>query len=89
MEPECCLGRCGQQPLPQCRQVRLDPQPRESLRGGHGQEIPSPTNQPPLDAGGPQADFFAPNARAYGIWKFSKNIELAKDLLRFSSARII
>ena len=32
---------------------------------------------------GPAGRFFAPNARAYGIWKFSKNIELAKDLLRF------
>ncbi len=32
---------------------------------------------------GPAGRFFAPNARGYGIWKFSKNIEAAKDLLRF------
>lgn len=32
---------------------------------------------------GPAGRFFAPNARGYGIWKFSKNIEIAKDLLRF------
>ncbi len=32
---------------------------------------------------GPAGRFVAPNARGYGIWKFSKNIEVAKDLLRF------
>ncbi len=33
--------------------------------------------------GGPAGRFFAPTVRGYGIWKFSKNVELAKDLLRF------
>jgi multiple sugar transport system substrate-binding protein len=32
---------------------------------------------------GPAGRFFAPTVRGYGIWKFSKNIEPAKDLLRF------
>ncbi len=32
---------------------------------------------------GPAGRFFAPGTFGYGIWKFSKNIELAKDLLRF------
>lgn len=32
---------------------------------------------------GPAGRFFAPTVRGYGIWKFSKNVELAKDLLRF------
>jgi multiple sugar transport system substrate-binding protein len=32
---------------------------------------------------GPAGRFFAPNARGYGIWKFSKNVDAAKDLLRF------
>jgi multiple sugar transport system substrate-binding protein len=32
---------------------------------------------------GPAGRFFAPAARGYGIWKFSKNIDAAKDLLRF------
>ena len=32
---------------------------------------------------GPAGRFFAPNVRGYGIWKFSKNVDLAKDLLRF------
>jgi multiple sugar transport system substrate-binding protein len=32
---------------------------------------------------GPAGRFFAPTVRGYGIWKFSKNAEPAKDLLRF------
>ncbi len=32
---------------------------------------------------GPAGRFFAPAARGYGIWKFSRSVELAKDLLRF------
>jgi len=32
---------------------------------------------------GPAGRFVAPPVRGYGIWKFSKNIELTKDLLRF------
>ncbi len=32
---------------------------------------------------GPAGRFFAPAVRGYGIWKFSKNVDLAKDLLRF------
>lgn len=33
--------------------------------------------------GGPAGRFFAPTVRGYGIWKFSKNVDVAKDLLRF------
>ncbi|HET8578840.1 MAG TPA: extracellular solute-binding protein [Methylomirabilota bacterium] len=32
---------------------------------------------------GPAGRFFAPTVRGYGIWKFSKNVDAAKDLLRF------
>jgi multiple sugar transport system substrate-binding protein len=32
---------------------------------------------------GPGGRFFAPVTFSYGIWKFSKNIQAAKDLLRF------
>lgn len=39
-------------------------------------------NHHPTPAG-PAGRFFAPTVRGYGIWKFSKNIEAAKDLLRF------
>lgn len=32
---------------------------------------------------GPAGRFFAPTVRGYGIWKFSKNAELAKEFLRY------
>jgi multiple sugar transport system substrate-binding protein len=32
---------------------------------------------------GPAGRFSAPSPRGYGIWKFSKNVDLAKDLLRY------
>jgi multiple sugar transport system substrate-binding protein len=32
---------------------------------------------------GPAGRFFSPTVRGYGIWKFSKNVDAAKDLLRF------
>ena len=81
MEPEVLSwDDAGNNRCLNARQVRLIHNPVSPYAVACGQETPDRRrHQPPLRRQrGPAGRFFAPNARAYGIWKFSKNIELAE-----------
>jgi hypothetical protein len=44
--------------------------------------FPSREDRPCSDAEGPEGRFRSASTLALGVWKFSRNVELAKDLIR-------
>lgn len=62
----------------------LDPQSDQPVQPGSGAEDANRRrDQPPQQPAGPAGTYSAPPINTLGIWTFSKNVQLAKDFLRF------